>query len=168
MVGIVTLNHAILVRIQARQHMPLAEKDTYFVAVKLFLEKEGKLFILKDMWGDWDLPGGRIRKDEFDTPLEQIIQRKMLEELGDNVKYTVGRPVVFMRHQREEATADKQVIRIFAIGYEGTLISGEPRLGDHHVEMKWVDIATFKPEDYFTGGWLQGVQDYLKIRRAKK
>lgn len=52
------------------------EKDTYFVAVKVFLEREGKLLILKDNFGDWDLPGGRITKGEFDTPLDEIIKRK--------------------------------------------------------------------------------------------
>src|SRR3989344_1927750 len=30
-------------------------KDTYFVAVKVFLEKDGKLLILRDNFGDWDL-----------------------------------------------------------------------------------------------------------------
>lgn len=39
----------------------IAQKDTYFVAVKLFLEKDGKLFIFKDKFGAWDLPGGRIK-----------------------------------------------------------------------------------------------------------
>ena len=41
-------------------------KDLYFVAVKLFLEdKDGKLFIFKDRFGEWDLPGGRLRINEF-------------------------------------------------------------------------------------------------------
>ena len=141
-------------------------KDTYFVAVKVFLEKDGNFLIMKDKWGAWDLPGGRIKKDEFDTPLDVVITRKMSEELGDGIKYTVGKPVVFMRHQREEAGLGGQTVRIFAIGYEGKLLEGEPQLGDHHVEMKWADIKTFKPEDFFTGGWLKGVQDYLAIKRG--
>ena len=142
----------------------IENKDLYFVAVKVFLEKDGKFLITKDTWGAWDLPGGRIRKNEFDTPLEKVIERKMTEELGDAIKYTIGKPVVFMRHERQEATADKQTVRIFAVGYEGTLLDGEPRLGDHHVEMQWVDPMTFRPEAYFTGGWLKGVQEYLLLR----
>lgn len=39
--------------------MPTSQKDTYFVAVKVFLERDNKLLILKDNFGDWDLPGGR-------------------------------------------------------------------------------------------------------------
>ncbi len=43
--------------------MLIDQKDTYFVAVKVFFEQDGKLLILKDNFGDWDLPGGRIKKD---------------------------------------------------------------------------------------------------------
>ena len=68
--------------------MESEQKDTYFVAVKIFLEKNGKLLIIKDKFGDWDLPGGRIKRDEFEKPLEDIIKRKMLEELGINLQYT--------------------------------------------------------------------------------
>lgn len=71
--------------------MSIDPKDTYFVAVKVFLEKEGKLLILKDSFGDWDLPGGRIKKDEFDVPLEQVIKRKMSEELGNEIQYALGK-----------------------------------------------------------------------------
>jgi len=40
-------------------------KDLYFVAVKIFLEdKDGRLLITKDRFGDWDLPGGRLREKD--------------------------------------------------------------------------------------------------------
>lgn len=42
--------------------MELDQKDLYFVAVKVFLEKEEKFFIIKDGFGKWDIPGGRIKK----------------------------------------------------------------------------------------------------------
>lgn len=80
--------------------MNTKEKDSYFVAVKIFLEKDGKFLIMKDNFGDWDLPGGRIKKDEFETSLEDIIARKMNEEVGNDIKYKLGKPVVFMRHER--------------------------------------------------------------------
>ena len=147
----------------------LVHKDQYYVAAKLFLEKNDQLFIFKDKWNDWDLPGGRIRKHEFETPIEEIVKRKMKEEVGEQVVYRFGVPLVTMRHERIDASPGGGVasmpVRIFAVGYEAILESGEPQLGDHHVEMKWVDIATFKPEEYFTGGWLRGVQDYLILKR---
>lgn len=142
-----------------------SEKDVYFVAVKMFFEKDGKLLILKDSFDDWDLPGGRIKKDEFGVPLEDIIKRKVAEELGEKIKYTIGRPVVFMRHQRIEKAPGNPAVRIFAIGYEGSIDGGEVDLSKRHTEILWVDIETFKPESYFRGGWLKGVQEYLKFKK---
>jgi hypothetical protein len=51
-----------------------------------------KLLITHDIYGDWDLPGGRIRKDEFNSSLESVIERKTNEELGGNISYELGRP----------------------------------------------------------------------------
>ena len=145
--------------------MNLSQKETYFVAVKVLLEKDGKLFIFKDRFGDWDLPGGRIRKDEFENPLDEVIRRKMKEELGDSVQYTIDRPIVFFRHERKEATEGNMTVRIFGVGYAGKFLGGEIKLSADHTQMEWVDIKTFKPEDYFTGGWLKGLQEYLVLVR---
>lgn len=139
------------------------DKDLYFVAVKVFLEKEGKFLIFKDGFGNWDIPGGRIKKDEFNTPLEEVIARKMSEELGDSIKYNLGKPVVFMRHERVESAPGNPTVRIFAIGYQATLEKGEVEMKSHHTQMLWADPKSFKPEKYFTGGWLKGVQEYIKL-----
>lgn len=140
------------------------DKDTYFVAVKIFLEKDGKFLIMKDNFGDWDLPGGRIKKDEFDVPLEDVISRKMSQELGALVQYEIIKPITFFRHERVEAAPGNPTVRIFAVGYQASFLSGEVKLSGRHTEMLWVDPKTFKPQDYFTGGWLKGVQEYLAIK----
>ena len=145
-------------------HTNSNQKDTYFVAVKVFLEKDNQFLVLKDNFGDWDLPGGRIKIDEFETPLGDIIQRKMSEELGSGLKYEIGSPVVFFRHQRIEQTEGNPTVRIFAIGYLATFNSGEILLSPRHTEILWADIKTFKPEDYFKGGWLKGVKEYLALK----
>lgn len=136
-------------------------KDLYHVAVKLFLRDGNKLLITHDIFGAWDLPGGRIKKDEFDKPLESVIKRKMDEELGGEVKYELGEPKVFFRVERLEHNT-QEMVRIFAIGYEAAYSGGDLRLGEHHDQMDWVDVNIFKPEEYFTGGWLTGVQEYLE------
>ena len=140
------------------------QKETYFVAVKVFVEQNGKLLILKDNFGDWDLPGGRIKKDEFNVPLEQIVTRKLSEELGNDVLYALGKPIVFMRHERTEAAQGNPTVRIFAVGYEATFQGGEIKLSSRHTELQWVDIKTFKPKDYFTDGWLKGVEEYCVLK----
>ena len=140
-------------------------KDTYFVAVKVFLEKEGKLLITKDVFGCWDIPGGRLKPDDFETPLEDIVKRKMREELGEGIEYTIGKPEIFMRHERQEVAEGNPTVRIFGVGYIAQLNRGEIVLGKNHTEMKWVDPKDFKPEEYFNGGWLKGVQEYLALKK---
>lgn len=142
------------------------EKDRYYVAVKLLLRDGKKLLVTHDVFGDWDIPGGRIRTDEFETPIENIAERKMHEELGQDVQYQLGKPVVTFRVERLEATLQKMV-RIFAVGYEAEYMGGKITLGDHHDEMKWVDVNTYDPIQDFTGGWLKGLQEYLEIEKDK-
>ena len=140
------------------------DKDLYFVAVKLFIRDGDKLLITHDIFGSWDLPGGRIKKDEFEKPLGKIIQRKIHEELGDDIKIDVGKPNdIFFRVERKEQKLG-ELVRIFAVGYDAKYLGGEVKLGDYHDKMEWVDVNNFKPEDYFTGGWLSGVQEYVKRR----
>ena len=141
------------------------KKGLYFVAVKLFLRQGDKLLILKDSFGVWDLPGGRMKPDEFKTPLPKIVKRKMREELGAPVKYALGKPILFLRHERSEHVRGGTVpVRIFAVGYEAKYVSGEIRLSPRHMRMEWVSVKTFKPEKYFKGGWLTGVKEYLSLR----
>ena len=84
----------------------MENKDIYFVAVKIFLIKDDdKLFIAKDCFGDWDIPGGRLKQNDFEVPLEVVAERKIKEELGDNIRYELGDPAVFMRHERDEILA---------------------------------------------------------------
>lgn len=141
-------------------------RDLYFVAVKVFIERDGDLLIFKDRYGEWDIPGGRIQKHEFGTPLKNIIARKIREELGPAVKYRLGEPSIFMRHERYEVGTKKKV-RIFAVGYSADYLRGEVKLSSQHSEYLWVSIKSFNPARFFKGGWLAGVKDFLKLRRKK-
>ncbi|MGH7157165.1 MAG: NUDIX domain-containing protein [Candidatus Saccharimonadales bacterium] len=136
------------------------DRDLYFVAVKVLLRDGDKLLITHDIFGAWDIPGGRIKKDEFEAPLESVIERKIKEELGPDVKYKLSEPKVFFRHERKEQKLG-EMVRIFAIGYEAEYLGGEIQLGDHHNKFEWINLKTFQPEKYFTGGWLKGVQEYM-------
>lgn len=136
-------------------------KDLYFVAVKLLIRDGNKLLITHDIFGSWDLPGGRIKKDEFKSSLPSVIKRKIHEELGSDFKYSVGEPTVFFRVERKEYNLGNKKVRIFAVGYNALYKGGKVQLGDHHDKFEWVDVKSFRPEDYFVGGWLEGVQEYL-------
>jgi 8-oxo-dGTP pyrophosphatase MutT (NUDIX family)/uncharacterized protein YqfB (UPF0267 family) len=146
------------------------DKDQYFVAVKLFLEDgKGNFLITKDRFGDWDIPGGRLREADFAIPLAKIAARKVKEELGEDLQYVLSEPIVFMRHERDEIlpSGDRQKRRIFAIGYRADVIGGDIVLGKNHKVMEWVRIADFLPEERFSGGWLNGVREYLDTRRRQ-
>lgn len=143
-------------------------KDSYFVAVKIFLEdSKGNLLITKDRFGDWDIPGGRLRENDFDVPLEKVVERKMIEELGKDVQYVLGKPVLFMRHERNEIlpSGERQKKRIFAVGYSATYSGGSIAVGSNHEKYEWVSLKNLKPEDYFTGGWLKGVKEYMEFKK---
>ena len=135
-----------------------AKYGLYYVACKVFLRKSNKLFIFKDRYGDWDIPGGRILDREFSAPLELVIKRKIREELGSGIRYRLGKPLVSMRHERKEISLRKRV-RIFAIGYEAKFLGGPIRLSSQHTEFLWVSVKTFKPNKYFRGGWFKGVKE---------
>lgn len=140
-------------------------KDRYFVAVKVFLEKYGDLLIIKDGFGQWDLPGGRLLASEFAVPFEDVVRRKFIEELGNNFEYQLGKPVIYFRHERVEAVPVNPKVRIFALGYRATYVKDNISLTSHHKEHIWVDPQNFTPETYFTGGWLNGVKEYIQLRK---
>jgi ADP-ribose pyrophosphatase YjhB (NUDIX family) len=144
-------------------------KDLYYVAVKVFLKKDDKLLIFKDGFGNWDLPGGRIRYEEFKKSFASVIKRKLKEELGSAIKYKIGEPFVFMRHERDEVMPHGPTkARIFAIGYHAEFLRGKVALASHHTKYEWIPIKTFKPEKYFKSGWLEGTKEFLRIERKNK
>jgi len=144
--------------------MEINGKATYFVAVKVLLRDGEKLLLIHDKWNVWELPGGRIKPHEFKKPLTEIVERKIREELGDDVKYTELKPTgTFFQVSRIEETGetDKQEARIFAIGFEAKYLGGKIDLGDHHDEMKWVNVNDFDPLKLQDNDWMRGVADYL-------
>lgn len=141
-------------------------KDLYFVAVKVFLkDKNGKFLITKDIFGDWDIPGGRLREMDFEILLEKIAERKIKEELGD-IRFSLKKePILFMRHERDEIlkSGSREKRRIFALGYEAEYLGGEISLGKNHEKYEWKDIKIFNPEKYFFGGWLKGIKEFQNL-----
>lgn len=137
-------------------------KDHYMVAVKLLLRDGDTLLITKDQWGEWDLPGGRIRTDQFNVPLEDILEDKVVEELGSDLKYELGEIKTTFRVERKEAGRGGETVRIFAVGYEAKYLSGEIKLGDHHEKYEWINLKTADLNDYASpSGWITQLTDRL-------
>jgi ADP-ribose pyrophosphatase YjhB (NUDIX family) len=150
--------------------MELNGKAVYFVAVKVFLRDGDKLLLIHDLWGNWELPGGRIKLNEFQQPLVTTVKRKISEELGDKINYSTPSPTgTFIQVSRDENIGDNvQKVQIFAIGFEADYLGGEIDTGDHHDQFKWVDVKTFDPLKLQDNDWMRGVKDYLdKIREER-
>ena len=145
-------------------------KAVYFVAVKIFLRRGDELLLLHDIFDTWELPGGRIKLDEWQKPLVETVARKLRKELGDEVKYSTPKPTgTFFQVSRTEKTAEQeQEVRIFAIGFEAEYLGGEIKLSEIHDAKKWVDVRDFKPLELQNNDWMHGVEGYLKSLESKE
>ena len=146
-------------------NMEINGKEAYFIAIKALIRKGDEILITHDIWNQWDLPGGRIKKDEFRKEFQDVLRRKISEELGDKVKYEISKyPKAFFRVQRTEflEQGGTMNVRIFGIGYEVEYLGGDIILGPHHDKIEWVNINKFDPYLYFKGGWEEGLFEYIK------
>jgi len=65
---------------------------TYHVGLKILLKREDEfLFLTNNIGKRFDFPGGRINDIEYDIPLIKIIEREVREELGEKVRYKLGK-----------------------------------------------------------------------------
>lgn len=150
--------------------MSVDNREFYHVSLKLFIKNsEGKTLVLKAIdngtfAGYHDFPGGRIDKDEFKTPMIDILQREVLEEVGD-VEVSINPvPVAVGRHlilSKFTATKEKD-IPVLYLFFEASYIKGDPTISNEHSGIEWVDLESIDLERYFTSGILEAVKMYLK------
>lgn len=149
------------------------EKDFYQVSLKAFIiNADGKLLALKavdtgSIAGFYDLPGGRIDTEEFETPYVIILKREITEELGENLDVEIrSTPVAVGRHlipaRLSRAGKDVRVLMVF---FEAYYQGGDFMMSSEHKGMEWLNLKTINPEEYFTSGILQGVRMFLASDR---
>lgn len=139
----------------------MAKKNfaTYYVGFKVLLRREGRVLVMRTRDGRLDFPGGRIDKDEYFTPIPQIIRRELREEIGGAVKYRLGRPAFQLRRYFVNKT-----VRIFVTVYEGEHIAGEVRLSREHTSFAWLDPKSpeFLKEKFMSHAERREITKYLK------
>lgn len=145
----------------------------YQVSFKIILkDKKGRILILKmppksTMAGYYDFPGGRIKQNEYDIPLEKIIEREMKEELGSEIKYDlILRPVAVARHTFFSKTLKKRRY-LFWIFFEAVYKGGRVQISDEHVDYKWVRLTPYNIKRYFIKGPLEGIKNYLLFKKTR-
>jgi len=108
---------------------------TYHVGLKILLKKEDEFLFLTDAVGKHlDLPGGRIDDVEHNVPLTEVIAREVGEELGEEMKYKLGKPVFQFRRHFESKN-----MHVFLTVYEAEYLSGEIQLSDEHSNYQWIN-----------------------------
>jgi len=138
--------------------------DNYQISLKVFLQnKNGETLILEspshfDNWWFYDVPGGRIDVDEFDSTYVDILQREIAEELWVDIVVKISeKPVSFAR-------GSFSGLHIFYVYFVWECISGDIVLSEEHISLKWVKLDEISPAKYFQKGLLEWVQSYLKYK----
>jgi len=132
----------------------------YWVAFKILLEKSGKfLFLTASDRGLLDLPGGRADKNEGKLPIKKILEREIKEELGNDIKYKLGR-IIFQYRRYNQI---KKIYNLITV-YEAKYISGLIKLSFEHTEYQWLDLKKykFKEKEFYTKEEYKAFKDYFK------
>ncbi len=147
------------------------KQDFYHVSLKLLLKNsEGHILILKvpeefsSMSGFYDVPGGRIDRDEFATKLESILRREIKEEIGDVDVHINLNPIAVSRgmiHVSRCRDGGKEDIHIFYVFFEADFKGGDVRISDEHAGHEWINLAKIDVKKYFMGGILEGIEMFL-------
>ncbi len=117
----------------------MAEDQLFYVGQKAFIDKGGKILVLKDPYVGLDLPGGKVQEGEEDY--NESLRREIREETGLEVK--IGLPVdkiVFNLRSTHKNAGKKVYLVVFKCKY----IGGDVKLSSDHIEYKWVGKYNFK------------------------
>jgi 8-oxo-dGTP pyrophosphatase MutT (NUDIX family) len=144
------------------------EIDFYQISLKLILKNtNGEILGLKAQsnsisTGFYDLPGGRINTNEFETNFSEILKREVREELGD-IKFEFSEKPIAISRNLNKRTGN-HILHIF---FEGEYLDGEIRISDEHLEYKWINLEKINLSEYFTLGILDGMQTYIQNNTKK-
>jgi 8-oxo-dGTP pyrophosphatase MutT (NUDIX family) len=133
----------------------------YHASLKILLRKgDSFLFLTNARLGFLDLPGGRIDAAEHETPLEDILAREIVEELGGNLKYTVGTPIFQYRAAMDGAN-------IMITVYEADYLEGALVLSREHSGARWLkpEDIDFGRENFVNGETRAAFEKYFKEKR---
>jgi 8-oxo-dGTP diphosphatase len=153
---------------------PRREHALFEISLKILVKnKQGEILILKDppdgmLYGNWDLPGGRIFCEEVEASFSEILDREIKEELGDKVNITVDSTVaaVGRQHWYPDPTTGREEHRIWLF-FEGEHQGGPIIISSEHERYQWVRLDEINMEEYFMGAALEGIREYLPLLRAQ-
>lgn len=147
--------------------VPSFNNADFHVSLKFIIkDKKGRILLLKmpansSMTGFYDFPGGRISKNEVDSPFSKIIKRELREELGNKFSYKIAEiPVAISRHDYVSKVTNKKQY-IFWVFFEANFNKGKITLSEEHENYSWIEITKRNYKKYFIRGPLKGIKHYL-------
>lgn len=151
------------------------EHDYYQLSLKVIMKNnKGEILSLgtpnnSSYAGFYDFPGGRIEKQEFTTPLTDVLKREVKEEIG-NIEYKLNPiPVSVGRHiLKTKISGLAEYKHILYLFFEAHYISGDIIISNEHTGYKWFDMEKVEPEQLFKSGNLEGVNMYLNATNHSK
>ena len=112
----------------------MAEK-LFNVGIKAIIAQDNKVLIVNNSKGFWEVPGGRIDKNES---IEQTLGRELREELPNIKSFKVGKVLNATRLHRDI----KDEVSLVLIFYKVTAeFEGEVTLSNEHTEYMWATKA---------------------------
>ncbi len=123
--------------------MSEASIDKLFVATKAFIERDGKVLVVRESVnyqdgtnaGKFDVPGGRLSAGEH---FDEALRREVKEETG--LTATVHEPIYVGEWRPTVRGENWQIVGIF---FRVSCDASDVLLSDDHMEFLWID-----PKDY--------------------
>lgn len=129
----------------------MENNKNYFVSLKAFIEKDGKLLCLENNNGGLDFPGGQIQNGA----IEDELMREVFEET--NLKIKVGNPFCVW-----DIPVAKENKNVFFVGFKCQYESGELKLSHEHSSYIWVDKSNFKAKVKKDDIWSDILKKYFE------
>ncbi|MDP3982105.1 MAG: NUDIX hydrolase [bacterium] len=132
---------------------------TYQVSLKVLFKRGKSVLLICDQNGVWDFPGGRIDLTETRSSFSAVIDREIKEELGEDITYTLGAPVLcFSRHLVDQAEP------VLIVVYSAEYLGGSIQLSLEHDSWEWIDpsLYSFREEDFFSKEEYDAIVPYLQ------
>src|SRR3989338_4967074 len=132
----------------------MGDDALFCVGQKAFIEKDGKVLVIRDPIEGIDFPGGKIQEGEAkegDTSsLIASLKREVKEET--NLEIEVSEPFFVWYHEFPQGHRNYGK-RVYLVGFKCKYVSGELILSDEHDKFEWVDKDSYEKwddgRDYF-------------------
>jgi|SRR3989338_6128600 len=138
--------------------------EFYQVSLKAIIRRaDGKILCLNGKIATsfesyYDLPGGRIDRDEFKNPFVEILQRELKEEIGNVPVSISSTPCALGRHW----SLDGYPVLYVFFPAECLEPFDDVSVSHEHEGFSWLSITEENVKDYFVSGILEGVKQYIQ------